>query len=391
MTETTQTTTDRNFNDDLIEGFGKTNYSNTRYETWRLKDDSSYVLGIFPPMKSLLQNNSLFEFWTNHWGWAGQNGDPSKKPFQRPFLCLCIKDYGMIRKECVVCNLRKKYLDRVEAIKVRGKALGKTDEECKKAAAKELEWLRVHGVDSKARLYAYDKAGQVGILEIPYSLAKQLREEMKKLTGRHYPGTEKPINPTGRVGVFFEFIRIGKASPKSDSVRPHMLNKTIQGEEVQVLDLYRIPDDTLKLALNVLPDLAEFRDRNKITDNQAEALVKATEEGQGAVDPQVVDSILGIRKTPIEAEAWTQEVALAVTPKTTSQVVSDDELFGEKLPPRVEPVTEIHKPALPTVKENSKLPDVPSPSRHNDLAFPITVIKPEVQVASDAEFDSLFA
>lgn len=381
MTETNQTT-DRNFDDILPEGFGKTNYSNTRFETWRLKDDSSLILGFFPPMKSLRQNNSLFEFWTNHWGWAGQNGDPSKKPFQRPFLCLCIKDYGMIKKECVVCNLRKKYLDRVEAIKVRGKALGKTDEECKKAAAKELEWLRVHGVDSKARLYAYDKAGQVGVLEVPYSLAKQLREEMKKLTSRHYPGTEKAINPTGRVGVFFEFTRVGKASPKSDSVRPHMLNKTIQGEEVQVLDLYRIPDDTLKLAMNVLPDLTELRDRNRITDAQAEALVKATEEGQGAVDPQVVDSILGVRKAPVEAEAWTKETTPApVTPKVAPQVVSDDELFGEKMPPKVE--------APVSLKSENPVVIVTPPT----VTFvPTTVeIKSEAPVASNEDFDSLFA
>jgi hypothetical protein len=288
----------------------------------------------------------------------------------------------MIKKECVVCNLRKKYLDRVEAIKVRGKALGKTDEECKKAAAKELEWLRVHGVDSKARLYAYDKAGQVGVLEVPYSLAKQLREEMKKLTSRHYPGTEKAINPTGRVGVFFEFTRVGKASPKSDSVRPHMLNKTIQGEEVQVLDLYRIPDDTLKLAMNVLPDLTELRDRNRITDAQAEALVKATEEGQGAVDPQVVDSILGVRKAPVEAEAWTKETTPApVTPKVAPQVVSDDELFGEKMPPKVE--------APVSLKSENPVVIVTPPT----VTFvPTTVeIKSEAPVASNEDFDSLFA
>lgn len=376
MTETT-----RNFDDDsLPEGFGKANYSSTRYETWRLKDDSSLILGFFPPMKSLLQNNSLFEFWTNHWGWAGQNGDLSKKPFQRPFLCLCEKNYGMIVKECVVCNLRKKFLDRVEAIRVREKELGKSDAECKQAAAKELEWLRVHGVDSKCRLYAYNKSGQVGVLEIPYSLAKKLREELKLLTQRHYPGTDKPINPTGRTGVFFEFIRVGKASPQSDSVKPHMITRVVGEEEAQFLDLYRIPNELLVLAQNVLPDLCELRDRQKITEEQAIALVKATKEGSGSVEPAIVDSILGIQKV-YRAEPVEEHVT---TPKA-KPTVAEDTLFGEVLPPKIPvspPVTQTSKPAE-QVAPKEVVVTKPAPVK--------PVVPTIAPVASNDDFDSLFA
>jgi len=395
MTEQT-----RNFDDDTLpEGFGKTNYSATRYETWRLKDDSSLILGFFPPMKSLLKSNQLFEFWTNHWGWAGQNGDVSKKPFQRPFLCLCEKNFGMVIKECAVCNLRKKYLDRVEAIKVRGKELGKDDAACKQAAAKELEWLRVHGVDSKCRLYAYNKSGQVGILEIPYSLAKKLKEEMKTLTSRHYPGTEKSINPTGRVGVFFEFTRTGKASPQSDKVTAHTITKTVQGEEAQFLDLYRIPDELLSLAQEVLPDLYELRDRQKINDEQALALVRATEAGSGSVEPQVVDSILGIRTyTPVEA---TEEAHPVAVKKAAPVAAVDDTLFGEPLPPK--------SPGIFPTPQNippQEVPINPSPLLFPSVAQNITQqnIKAAAKlaqekptppatapVATDSDFDSLFA
>jgi hypothetical protein len=388
MTETTK------FDDSLPEGFGQTNYSNTRYETWRLKDDSTLTLGLFPPMKSLLQSGQLFEYWAIHWGWKGTNGDPSKKPFHRPFLCLNKKDYGMTVHECPADVLRKKYQDRVQSIQVRGKELGKDEAAIKRATHKDVDWLREHGVDGKARMYAYDKSGRVGVLEIPYSLAKSLKDEMKKLTNGHYPGTDKNINPTGRVGVFFEFARVGKAGPKSDSVQPHRINKTIQGEEVQVLDFYRIPDSLLQTAQNVLPDLIELRDRQRLSDEQVQQLVDATEAGGGSVEPDVVDNIIGI-KHPIrvEQENWSNEMPLqpvtTSTPKVVPQVAEDDVLFGETMPPRVEvkaaPVAPKAEAPRAEVKPASVAPKAVAPVVK---AEPVDI---EVPVATDSDFDSLFS
>ena len=386
MTENTK------FDDSLPEGFGQTNYSNTRYETWRLKDDSSLTLGIFPPMKCLLQSGQLFEYWAIHWGWKGTNGDPSKKPFHRPFLCLNKKDYGMTVHECSADVLRKKYQDRVQSIQVRGKELGKDEAAIKRATQKDVDWLREHGVDGKARLYAYDKAGRVGVLEIPYSLAKSLKDEMRKLTNGHYPGTDKNINPTGRVGVFFEFTRVGKAGPKSDSVQPHRINKTIQGEEVQVLDFYRIPDSLLQTAQSVLPDLIELRDRQRLTDEQVQQLVDATEAGGGSVEPNVVDSIIGIKRPiRVEQDNWANEMPLAPvttsTPKVAPVVAEDDVLFGETLPPKAEV-----KAAPAVQKIEAPKPEPPKPPAPKVAPVPPVVKEePAATVVSDSDFDSLFS
>ena len=381
--------TDRNFDDQLPTGFGKANYSNARYETWRLKEDSTLILGILPPLKSLLKSNSLFEFWVNHWGWAGQNGDPSKKPFQRPFLCLQEKDYGMIIKECPVCNLRKKFSDRVEAIRVRGKEQGKDDPACNKDAARELEWLRVHGVDSKCRLYAYNKSGQVGVLEIPYSLAKDLREKLKNLVNRRYPGTDKPVNPTGRVGVIFEFSRTGKGFQSKYKVEPHMITKTLEGQEVEVLDFYRIPDETLALAQSTLPDLSELRDRNRITVEQAEALVKATREGSGSVEPAIVDKILGVKQAVQEAGHFEplDNNPVADTEPVTTPVVSEENTFANNTPPTKEEV----KKAVADFKAETK--GVPPKSETPSTITPReAVVAPKpAPVASNDDFDSLFS
>jgi hypothetical protein len=347
-------------------------------------------------MKTLLKTNSLFEFWVNHWCWAGQNGDLSKKPFQRPFLCLQEKDYGMIIKECPVCNLRKKYADRVEAIRVRGKELGKDDVACKQAASREVEWLRVHGVDSKCRLYAYNKSGQVGVLEIPYSLAKGLREKMKELVNRRYPGTDKAVNPTGRIGVIFEFSRTGKGFQSQYKVEPHMITKTLAGEEVQVLDFYRIPDETLVLAQSVLPDLAEMRDKNRITTEQAEALVKVTEDGSGSVEPAIVDQILGVKKALQETEHFEPLDQVPVPTSTPivlkgGPVTADDELFANTTPTKQEV-----KAAVADFKAEAKgvSPKAEKPAPATPKAPPLTVATPVVltaPVASNDDFDSLFS
>lgn len=381
--------TDRNFDDQLPTGFGRANYSNNRYESWRLKEDSTLTLGIFPPMKTLLKSNSLFEFWVNHWGWAGQNGDLSKKPFQRPFLCLQEKDYGMIIKECPVCNLRKKYADRVEAIRVRGKELGKDDVACKQAASREVEWLRVHGVDSKCRMYAYNKSGQVGVLEIPYSLAKELREKMKELVNRKYPGTDKAVNPTGRVGVIFEFSRTGKGFQSKYKVEPHMVTKTLAGEEVQVLDFYRIPDETLVLAQTVLPDLAEMRDKNRITTEQAEALVKATEDGSGSVEPAIVDQILGVKKALQETEHFEPLDQIPVSATTPvikpTPVTADDDLFTNHtvLTPTGEKPSPVAAQVVPVA--------TPKPAPITPREAVVAPVPPKAPVASNDDFDSLFS
>jgi hypothetical protein len=254
--------------------------------------------------------------------------------------------------------------------------------------------LREHGVDGKARLYAYDKAGRVGVLEIPYSLAKSLKEEMKKLTNGHYPGTDKNINPTGRIGVFFEFARVGKAGPKSDSVQPHRINKVIQGEEVQVLDFFRIPDCLLQTAQDALPDLIELRDRQRLTDEQVQKLVDATEIGGGSVEPNVVDEIMGVKKAiRVEQENWANEMPLAPittsTPKAAPQVAEDDVLFGETLPPKVEVKVTPVAPKVEAPKVEAPKVEAPKVEAPKPVA---PVAKAEsAAIVSDDDFDSLFS
>lgn len=323
---------------DLPEGFGTANYSNQKYETWKLKDDSSLVLRILPPMKSLRKRGDIGLYWKTHFGWNGRDSQNPTKARFRPFLCIEERRDGMTTETCPACDLRKSYEDKMNAKKAKGKELGKTEAEIRKATANEYQWLRDHGLDGKFRIPAINKSGQLGFFLCPYGLVKKLREELKRFTA-------KGIDPTGRKGVWFEFTRSGKASPTSDSVRPVRVTKVKDGEEVEVLDVHVISNEDLTKALEVLPDLNELMEKGRIRRDQIEALVALAKSSEGACDPDEVDRILVDRilevnkredsKSSASSDDWS-EVDEAKSSKSAPAPVGDDD-FDAPAPAKTAP------------------------------------------------------
>jgi hypothetical protein len=301
---------------ELPAGCGVPSGSLQKFETWKLKpEDDTLVLRILPSMKSLLKKDDFGLYWGLHFGWNGINAkDPTKKMY-RPFLCIKEKNYGMVTVECPACTYRNTYIEKAKAAEAaietqvqdliaRGKAHNAPEAEINKQAlklkekliseAKPLkEWVNAHGLDGKFRIPCINKQGQFGIFLAPYGVVQKLRAKIAELRNENYPGTDKPILATGRKGVWFKIKRTGKASTTSDDVT---VNRIALDNGAEMKDFHVITNEQLEEAQNRIPDLAEFRDSNRIRLDQMEALIELDKAGGGSSDPTEVDRILEIGK-----------------------------------------------------------------------------------------------
>lgn len=387
----------------LPDGFEAPNCTGVKYENWKLKKENDrIILRILPAMKSLIQKGDFGAFWGLHFGWNGRNQQDPTKFTYRPFLCVENKRNGMIDRECAACKYIATHAKKWEAVKAtikqqqedlkaRGALAGKTENEINKALQKLTEklltenkplkdWLDAHSCNKKFRIPCMNQQGQFGIFSIPYGLVKKLREEMKKLTTRFYPGTQFAINPAGRKGVWFEFVRNGKASATSDSVTPVRVQNT-DGSEM--LDFHTITNEQLEAAKKCLPDLLELMEQSRITDTQMEALVKLDQDGGGSSDPDEVDAILG---------------STASNNKSSGTTTSTDDLDDWASTPASKP--EIKQEVKQEVKEQQVL----QPPKTEAKVESKPEVKQEVQkevkqetkpaaasVATDTDFEDLFA
>ena len=307
----------------LPSGFGAPSGSGAKFEYFKLKpENDSMCLRVLPSMKGLLSRRDIGVFKKLHYGWQGRSPNDPGKTSHRPFLCIEEKRSGMLVKECPACKLRNEYLKKFDAIKLAkiaeadkvkaaAKAQGVIDENkiaaaiAKKCEAFDAqlkpvtEWLKTHGVDGKFNFYAVNKTGHLGIALIPYGLKKKFTDVIKQVETRNYPasiakGREVQVQANGRVGVFFDFVRNGKASSTSDSVSVHTVPF---GEDGGVrTDYHTVSNDVLKQATDVLPCLIEEMESLRIADEKVEQLVAHCIEFGGSCDPDVVDSIMGSRK-----------------------------------------------------------------------------------------------
>jgi hypothetical protein len=394
----------------LPDGFEAPNCTGVKYENWKLKKENDrIVLRILPAMRSLIQKGDFGAFWGLHFGWNGRNQtDPTKFTY-RPFLCVESKRNGMIEKECKACKYIVSHAKKWEVVladikkqqedlKTRGVTAGKTEAEINKALQKLTEklikenqplkeWLNAHSCNKKFRIPCMNKQGQFGIFAVPYGLVKKLREVMKELTTRVYPGTQFAIQPAGRKGVWFEFIRNGKASATSDTVVPVRVQNN-DGSEM--LDFHTITNEQLDAAKKCLPDLIELMELSRVSDDQMEALIKLDRDGGGSSDPDEVDAILGnpnLKEAKSDEDDMPDWTNIKTNTSTVKNVVQNE--------PASQPVTE--------TKQETKTETVAQPKTETKgetkvaqqaevKTEPKAEPKAEAKrVVTDEDFDSLFA
>jgi hypothetical protein len=313
----------------LPDGYTAPASSGSQYLKIKLKKaDDELVLRGIPAMHSLAEKRELGVYRKLHYGWNGRHKGDSSKTFYRPFLCIQEKDRnGMITKSCPACDrmielvkdLKAKEGEverQVSELVARGKAKNIPEAGIEKAVAKLREQLapglkaahdvvKAHNLDGKFLMCVMDKKENFGVFSAPYGLVKKYRAEMKKLELLAYPGSEFKISPAGRKGVFFRFTRTGKASATSDTATPIRI-QLADGSEI--LDFHRISDDQLKRASQVLPDLYELMEQDRISEDKIEALVKLDRESGGVCDIDSVDAILdGDQAYLPPAEDWVDD------------------------------------------------------------------------------------
>lgn len=358
------------------------------YQFFKMKKaDDVQLFRILPSMKGLLKKRDYAVFAKQHYGLVGRNPSDPSKPAYRPFLCIEEKRQGMTIKECPMCQLRAEYQAKFNALKAEetqamdkartaAKAQGMADAQIAAGLAKISEkykalkeplfnWLKTHGTDSKYRLYVINKAGQLGIFQIPYNMKKKLDRSIKEIEAREYPkriaGDRKvAIKANGRVGVFFKFLRNGPASPDSDDA---ILNTVEFGDDgAMVPDFHTVTDDVLEQAKEVLPCLLEQIEELRLSDEKVATLVQHVRDCGGSCDPEFVDSVMGKRGSnkaaPAKSEAAddpfadgvptgidtkTEPVTAAETPKAKAEVKA--EVKPEIKPEPVKVAPEAAKPA----------------------------------------------
>ena len=324
----------------LPAGFATPSYTGSKYETVKLKkEDDRLELRVLPSMKSLIKKGDFGAYWKTHFGWMGRNQQDSSKLAWHPFLCVEEKRNGMTTNACPACQYRLTYEKKYAAAKAdmekqvtdltnKGKSKGIPEVAINKEVAKlkeklmgEMrpiaEWLQSHGCDGKMRIPCINRQGQFVLFSAPYGLVKKLREAMKEVSGRCYPGTEIQISPTGRKGVWFEFVRTGKANATSDSVHPVRVSRS-DGSEI--LDFHVITNEQLTAAQDAIPDLVELMEQNRIRLDQIEALVELDKSGGGSSDPDEVDRILEIGKSEQEPDWAAEEPVSTPVPVVTAAV-----------------------------------------------------------------------
>jgi cell division protein FtsN len=147
------------------------------------------------------------------------------------------------------------------------------------------------------------------------------------------------VDPTGRNGVFFEIVRSGKPSKDSDTVRPLMETR---GDGAKMLVFNKLANDQLKHALEVLPDLNDLMNENRLRPDQIQALVDLDKAGGGQSDPDEVDTIFEINKA--------KEEVVEDEPDWVSGNVSSSTVAPAEQPKPAVPVAEPPKPAVPVAE-----------------------------------------
>lgn len=405
---------------DLPEGFVTPSYSGSQYKDFRFKKaDDRLVLRGLPAMKSLARSREFGLFFPIHYGWNRRDPKDPTKTISTPFLCIEEKSYGQTTRRCPACDYIKERVERFKNVmtEIVAKAdkhvdaalkSGKNKAQVEKARVNFIEneskkekdafdkWKSDHNLDKKFKIPVMNQNGEFGVFACPYGAKIQLLKLIDSLKTQSYPGRSEPIQPFGRKGVWFVFDRVGKASLTSDIVS--VLRKT-QSDGSEIKEFHTITDEELKQAMDVIPDLKELLERNRISEAKMIELIELDRLGGGKADPDEVSRVLGkgVSEDPEAAEASEEDsFAFGREPEETNgtEVAEAMKIVEEHSKEEVKQHTEAVKEAA---KEQIKQPEPikeavkESVKQTEPIKQPEPAKQPEIAVElDDNSFDTLF-
>ena len=373
------------------------------YKFFKMKPaDDEQILRILPSMKGILNRRDCAVYTCQHFGLLGRHSDPSKKAY-RPFLCIEEKRNKMVVKECPMCILRQEYQTKYNAAKAeedkeieRIRSIAKTKnlsdaqlaagintvvEKYRAIKQPLFDWLKGHGTNKKFNLYAINKAGELGILQIPYNMKKRLEAAIKEIEGTYYPrritgDTRANVKANGRWGVFFRFIRTGAASLTSDDVKINMVE--VGDEGACAPDFHFATNELLAQQQEVLPCLIELNEEMRLSDEKVATLVQHVRDCGGSCDPDFVDSVMG-KKGAVSKPAT----------QTVTTPVSDPFADSVSLPAS-KPAETVKAEVKPEVKAEVKPEPKPAPKAEPAAVVTLPAEPADAADMSNDQFDAIF-
>lgn len=258
---------------------GKPNYNRTNAEKkvfYRLgmkENQRELTLFICPPIKSLAERGQYSVYTKQHFGYSMPGkGD---KPFPMVFSCVEERDRNRnITKECPECNEISLRKTAMEAMEVRLKASGTSQELIDAQLRPQKAWLKEHNLDKKYNFIVKNEAGAWGYLALSYTANKDFQRELGDLRAA---GIDDPIG-----SLWFKFTRTGTSF--------NDVNDTCKAVQIRDGKSFQYKEGTLSTtdlqALEAMDELTTLGRR--ISYEQIEMLVKSG----GAED--VVKSVFSI-------------------------------------------------------------------------------------------------
>ena len=343
----------------LPEGFAEVSASGSKYESRGLKKDSVESYRILPAMKTLLRARDVGEYWGTHFWLGVDRNNPTKKKFH-PVLCTQEKDFrrgGIVVRECPLCTRIEKVKEKITSIETIGKQKGASISQIEKARAPHKAWLKDHTGGGKYHLYCIDRSETFVVLRLSPRTVKKVRAIIKTLAANK-------INPTGRKGVWLDFIRIGNGFEVPDDVQPHRID---QGGGASTLDFHVASNDLLGRALECLPNFDEERTRILYPEAVMQELADCTSDS-----PEEVNRILGLKPDerysdgPEESSEEEIDFGAGASVAAAASSGSPDSALESLLPEEDEPATKpapktapkVAAKATPKAKSEPKAADI---------------------------------
>lgn len=190
-----------NNKEDLL--IGVSNYEGnsrafTKKKYFYIKPNEPNIYRVLPPVKSLATTGEFFKYHQVHRNMRGNDGK------QRSFTCTEEMDWKtkVLKRRCPVCDKRREYESQYKTASDASKTNPKiTREQLNEFRMTYLDPLQC---DRKYYMNVTNLAGEIGILTIPTTIKKDMVETFKKIK------SEEGIDPSGKVGIFFNFIKVSQ-------------------------------------------------------------------------------------------------------------------------------------------------------------------------------------
>lgn len=361
--------------EDVYAGFGAAKYGDGGFKFIKLTKDSTIVVRIIPPMKSLQRTGKWAAYHGVHYGYHGVDPRDSSNTKSQPFKCVEQRDFRsqMTTVECPECLLvatKREERDRNERTLL---AEGKSQADVISFLKPLDTWIRSHAPNRKWYINVLTADGTFGVLLLSNRTKKSLEQAVKDVRDQHVD----PIAP--HQGAWFSITRVGDGFSTPDSVKVVNESVSMNGQTFHSIKQAPLTAEQAADALSICPDLATVA--RAISFEQVTMLVASSG------DPVEVDSIIGMTQNREASPAPVQRQAVPrPTPVPAPVYSAPVQVTAPAAPEADEEAAALAAlEAIRAKKAATARQAVPAPTRTPSMPIP-----GDINSMSDEDFKALF-